>query len=71
MWGAVPGRAPEPPQKTFEDLVIARENTEGLYADRNMAVGSGEFMPTPDIALAVGVFVIGLKLQLPIWPGSN
>ena len=22
-------------------------------------------------ALAVGVFVIGLKLQLPIWPGSN
>jgi 3-isopropylmalate dehydrogenase len=38
------------------DLVIVRENTEGLYADRNMAVGSGEFMPTPDIALAVGVF---------------
>jgi hypothetical protein len=22
-------------------------------------------------ALAVGVFVIGLKLQLPIWPGSS
>ena len=22
-------------------------------------------------ALAVAVFVIGLKLQLPIWPGSN
>lgn len=38
------------------DLVIVRENTEGLYADRNMAVGSGEFMPTPDLALAVGVF---------------
>jgi len=37
------------------DLVIVRENTEGLYADRNMAVGSGEFMPTPDVALAVGV----------------
>ncbi|MGV9672331.1 isocitrate/isopropylmalate dehydrogenase family protein [Gordonia sp. NPDC003504] len=37
------------------DVVIARENSEGLYADRNMAVGSGEFMPTPDIALAVGV----------------
>lgn len=36
------------------DLVIARENTEGFYADRNMAVGSGEFMPTPDVALAVG-----------------
>lgn len=37
------------------DVVIARENSEGLYADRNMEVGSGEFMPTPDIALAVGV----------------
>jgi 3-isopropylmalate dehydrogenase len=37
------------------DLVVVRENTEGFYADRNMAVGSGEFMPTPDIALAVGV----------------
>src|SRR5262245_10328397 len=35
------------------DLVIARENTEGFYADRNMFVGSGEFMPTPDLALAV------------------
>lgn len=38
------------------DLVVVRENTEGFYADRNMAVGSGEFMPTPDVALAVGVF---------------
>lgn len=38
------------------DLVVVRENTEGFYADRNMFVGSGEFMPTPDLALAVGVF---------------
>ena len=38
------------------DLVIVRENTEGFYADRNMARGSGEFMPTPDLALAVGRF---------------
>ena len=30
------------------DLVIVRENTEGFYADRNMFVGPGEFMPTPD-----------------------
>ena len=37
------------------DVLIVRENSEGLYADRNMAVGSGEFMPTPDVALAVGV----------------
>jgi len=36
------------------DLVIARENTEGFYADRNMTWGLGEFMPTPDVALAVG-----------------
>jgi 3-isopropylmalate dehydrogenase len=35
------------------DLVIVRENTEGFYADRNMASGPGEFMPTPDLALAI------------------
>ncbi len=37
------------------DLLIVRENTEGFYADRNMAVGSGEFMATPDVALMVGL----------------
>jgi len=35
------------------DLVIVRENTEGFYADRSMFIGPGEFMPTPDMALAV------------------
>ncbi len=35
------------------DVVIVRECTEGFYPDRNMAVGSGEFMPTPDVALSV------------------
>ena len=35
------------------DLVVVRENTEGFYADRNMFMGNGEFMPTPDVALAV------------------
>ena len=35
------------------DLVIYRENTEGFYADRNMYLGSGEFMPTEDMALSV------------------
>jgi 3-isopropylmalate dehydrogenase len=35
------------------DLVIVRENTEGFYADRNMHLGIGEFMPTPDLALSV------------------
>jgi 3-isopropylmalate dehydrogenase len=35
------------------DCLIARENTEGFYSDRNMFMGSGEFMPTPDLALSV------------------
>jgi 3-isopropylmalate dehydrogenase len=35
------------------DLVIVRENTEGFYADRNMSIGPGEFMPDADMALAV------------------
>jgi 3-isopropylmalate dehydrogenase len=37
------------------DLVIVRENTEGFYADRNTVAGTGEFMPTPDIAIAMGI----------------
>ncbi|MBT53091.1 MAG: 3-isopropylmalate dehydrogenase [Mameliella sp.] len=40
------GRAPV-------DLVVVRENTEGFYADRNMAEGSGEFLPEPGMALAI------------------
>lgn len=36
------------------DLVLVRENLEGFYADRNMVAGTGEFMPTPEVALAVG-----------------
>jgi 3-isopropylmalate dehydrogenase len=53
------------PAKSFEggtaivpgtDLVIVRENTEGFYADRNTYAGTGEFMPTPDVAIAMGVF---------------
>src|SRR5437868_382121 len=35
------------------DLVIVRENTEGFYSDRNMFQGSGEMMPTPDLALSL------------------
>src|SRR5918993_2586972 len=38
------------------DLVIARENTEGFYADRNTYAGTGEFMPTADVAICHGVF---------------
>jgi 3-isopropylmalate dehydrogenase len=39
--------------QTAMDLVIVRENTEGFYSDRNMYLGAGEFMPTPDVALSV------------------
>ncbi len=35
------------------DLVIYRECTEGFYADRNMYLGSGEFMPTEDMAISM------------------
>lgn len=38
------------------DLVVVRENTEGLYADRNMYAGTGDVMVTPDVALAIGTF---------------
>ena len=39
--------------RTPLDLVIVRENTEGFYADRTMHQGTGEFMPTPDVAIAM------------------
>ena len=39
--------------RTPMDLVIARENTEGFYADRNMHLGIAEIMPSPDMALSV------------------
>jgi 3-isopropylmalate dehydrogenase len=52
------------PAKSFEgaravspdtDLVIVRENTQGFYADRSTYAGSGEFMPSPDVAIALGI----------------
>jgi 3-isopropylmalate dehydrogenase len=35
------------------DLVIARENTEGFYADRNMALGNAEMLVTDDVAISL------------------
>ena len=35
------------------DLVIMRECTEGFYSDRNMVAGTGEFMPTNDMAMSI------------------
>ncbi|RJO69235.1 isocitrate/isopropylmalate dehydrogenase family protein [Nocardia panacis] len=52
-----PARAFEGVRATASDidLVLVRENSEGFYADRNMFAGSGEFQPTADVALAVGL----------------
>ena len=52
------------------DLVIARENTEGFYADRNMYWGIGEFMPTPDVALAVGKVTRQASERIAIIPAA-
>lgn len=41
------------------DLVIMREATEGFYPDRNMYAGTGEFMPTPEVALSVRKITAG------------
>ena len=38
------------------DVVIVRENTEGMYADRNMLVGSGDITVNGEVSLAIGVF---------------
>jgi len=38
---------------TEMDLVIMRECTEGMYPDRNMVQGPGEFMPVPGVALSL------------------
>ncbi|MDY0393538.1 isocitrate/isopropylmalate family dehydrogenase [Virgibacillus halophilus] len=42
------------PRSKFKgvDLVIVREGTEGMYADRNMFNGSGEMMPNEDTVLS-------------------
>jgi len=42
-----------PHRGTDMDIVIMREATEGMYADRNMYFGNGEFMPTEDVALSL------------------
>lgn len=35
------------------DLIVVRENTEGFYADRNMAQGNGEILVTPEVGIAL------------------
>lgn len=42
-----------PHRGTDMDLVIMRENTEGMYPDRNMFSGPGEFMPVDGVAISM------------------
>jgi 3-isopropylmalate dehydrogenase len=45
---------PALPQKLGAfDLVVVRENTEGFYADRNMARGNAELLVTEDVAVSL------------------
>lgn len=42
------------PNKVGEfDLVVVRENTEGFYADRNIASGGSEMLITPDVVVSL------------------
>lgn len=44
------------PQKVGEfDLVVVRENTEGFYADRNIASGGSEMLITPDVVVSLQI----------------
>lgn len=54
---------PSPVGKKF-DLVVVRENTEGFYADRNMASGPGEFMPDDDMALSLRKITRGASARI-------
>jgi 3-isopropylmalate dehydrogenase len=46
------------------DLVIVRENTQGFYADRSTYRGTGEFMPSPDVAIAMGIITRDAVLRI-------
>jgi 3-isopropylmalate dehydrogenase len=37
------------------DIIVVRENNEGFQPDRNVFAGTGEFMPTPDLAMSVRI----------------
>lgn len=41
------------PLRPHVDLMVVRDNTDGLFADRSAAEGPSEMMPTPDLALSV------------------
>src|SRR3954470_8736342 len=37
------------------DLIVVRENNEGMPPDRNVFMGDGEFRPTPDMTIGIRV----------------
>jgi 3-isopropylmalate dehydrogenase len=37
------------------DVVVVRENTQGFYADRSTHAGTGEYMPSADVAVAMAI----------------
>ena len=37
------------------DLIVVRENNEGMPPDRNVFMGNGEFRPTPDVTIGIRV----------------
>jgi 3-isopropylmalate dehydrogenase len=45
-----------PSLKPDVDVVTVRENTEGLYSDRNMYAGDGEFMTDASTVVTMGLF---------------
>lgn len=62
--GRKQARSAKDAQGSSFDVLVVRENTEGFYADRNLHVGHGEFMPTPDVALAVRVITRTASLNV-------
>lgn len=60
-------RAGVPHRGTDMDLVIVRECTEGMYPDRNMVRGTGEFMPDNDMALSVRKITRHASTRIAEW----
>jgi isocitrate/isopropylmalate dehydrogenase len=57
------------------DLVVARENTVGFYADRNMEKGNADILVTTDVAITIGIanpFSLVLSVGLLLdWHGRR
>lgn len=58
VWSGVPAHVKE------MNLVVARENTEGFYADRNMYRGHAEFMPNEKLAESIRVITYDASARI-------